>query len=163
MNNDNNSGLEPEAGSIGDILWPIEKIAAYWGVTENRARALLADRGINRVSGWPADQVQQVIRRQGTRTDLGKSSESTPRIALAPHHIAALDCLADGQPWTATRLAVTIDPRKDSEAAIKAGRTLMSATCDVLHRLKYVVPCGEGWTITPTGRGCYSRYVENWR
>jgi hypothetical protein len=53
-----------------DELWPIEKVAEFLGCSQSRARAIMADRGITRISGYPAAQVQQVQRRQGARTDL---------------------------------------------------------------------------------------------
>lgn len=55
-----------------DELWTVEQAAAYWGVSESRARAILADRHIPRVSGYPADQIRKVQLRQGARTDLRK-------------------------------------------------------------------------------------------
>jgi hypothetical protein len=51
-------------------LWPIEKVADFLGCSQSRARAIMADRGISRISGYPATKVQQVQRRQGARTDL---------------------------------------------------------------------------------------------
>lgn len=51
-------------------LWPIEKVADFLGCSQSRARAILADRGITRISGYPATEVRQVQRRQGARTDL---------------------------------------------------------------------------------------------
>ncbi|MGC5263926.1 hypothetical protein ACPXCO_23195 [Streptomyces cyaneofuscatus] len=51
-------------------LWTVAEAATYWGVTESRARAILAKRGIKRVSGYPADRIQAVELRQGARTDL---------------------------------------------------------------------------------------------
>jgi len=57
-----------------NVLWTVAQAAVYWGVTESRARAILANRGIKRVSGYPADQVQAVELRQGARTDLHEST-----------------------------------------------------------------------------------------
>ena len=51
-------------------LWTVAQAAAYWGVSESRARALLASRGIQRITGYPADLIMAVERRQGARTDL---------------------------------------------------------------------------------------------
>jgi hypothetical protein len=54
-------------------LWTVAQIAEHWGVTESRARAILAERGIKRVSGYPASQVKKVTSSgQGRRTDLKK-------------------------------------------------------------------------------------------
>ena len=67
---------EVAPGGDGDIvtgmgeLWPIEKVAEFLGCSPSRARAIMADRGITRISGYPAAKVQQVQRRQGARTDL---------------------------------------------------------------------------------------------
>lgn len=51
-------------------LWTAEDAARHWGVTPSRARGILADRRIGRISGFPADDVRAVRRRQGARTDL---------------------------------------------------------------------------------------------
>ncbi|HNM83523.1 MAG: hypothetical protein U0Q20_02330 [Mycobacterium sp.] len=51
-------------------LWTSEEAAQHWGVTPARARGILADRHIARISGYPADDVRAVRRRQGARTDL---------------------------------------------------------------------------------------------
>jgi hypothetical protein len=54
-------------------LWTVKQVAEHFGVSESRARALMAEYGIQRVSGYPADQVRQVQRPgQGRRTDLGR-------------------------------------------------------------------------------------------
>lgn len=54
----------------GVELWPADKVAQHWGVTPARARAILSNRKIGRVSGYPASDVRAVVRRQGARTDL---------------------------------------------------------------------------------------------
>lgn len=51
-------------------LWTPDQAAEYWGVSPSRARAILASRGIKRVSGYPAAKIKQVVLRQGARTDL---------------------------------------------------------------------------------------------
>lgn len=51
-------------------LWTADEAARHWAVTPARARGILSGRGINRVSGYPADAVRAVRRRQGARTDL---------------------------------------------------------------------------------------------
>ncbi len=51
-------------------LWHIEKVAEFLGCSQSRARAIMSRRGIPRISGYPAEQVRQVQRRQGARTDL---------------------------------------------------------------------------------------------
>jgi hypothetical protein len=55
-------------------LWTVKQAADYWGVSESRARAILADRNIRRVSGYPAEEIRQVELRQGARNDLRKDS-----------------------------------------------------------------------------------------
>ena len=57
--------------STAGNLWPLEKVAEYHGVSLSRARHLVADNGIKRVTGYPADQAKAIPRlRQGERTDL---------------------------------------------------------------------------------------------
>ncbi|MGV7570763.1 hypothetical protein PJL70_08130 [Mycobacterium kansasii] len=51
-------------------LWTADQAARHWQVTPSRARSILSDRGIRRVSGYPVDEVRGVSRRQGARTDL---------------------------------------------------------------------------------------------
>jgi hypothetical protein len=56
-------------------LWTIDQAAQHWDVSASRARAIVADRHINRVSGYPAEEIKAVQRRQGARTDLGQSPD----------------------------------------------------------------------------------------
>ena len=71
-------------------LWTSEQAAAHWGVTPGRARSILADRAIPRISGYPVEEVCAVHRRQGARTDLipptaaGSLSEIAEAIAANP-------------------------------------------------------------------------------
>lgn len=51
-------------------LWTVDEAARHWAVTPARARGILSGRGIHRVSGYPADAIRAVRRRQGARTDL---------------------------------------------------------------------------------------------
>lgn len=54
-------------------LMTIEQVAAYLGVSPSRARALLAESAIPRVSGYPTELVKKIPRPgQGRRTDLQK-------------------------------------------------------------------------------------------
>lgn len=56
---------------VGTVeLWTAEQAARHWHVTPSRARSILSDREIRRVSGYPANKVRGVSRRQGARTDL---------------------------------------------------------------------------------------------
>lgn len=57
------------------VLWSDAEAAKHWGVSTSRARAILADRGIKRVSGYPAEQIKQVVLRQGARTDLTSATD----------------------------------------------------------------------------------------
>lgn len=56
-------------------LMSVDEAAEYMGVSQSRARAILADRGIQRVSGYPADEVRAIVRRQGARNDLPKTDD----------------------------------------------------------------------------------------
>lgn len=71
------------SGLFDSVLWPVNQVADHWGVSTSRARALLASRGITRVSAYPADQVRRVVRRQGARTDL-PTTPATGAVDLAP-------------------------------------------------------------------------------
>lgn len=52
-------------------LWTTREVAEYLGVSESRARAILAEYGVERVSGYSADRVRAIQRPgQGARTDL---------------------------------------------------------------------------------------------
>lgn len=54
-----------------DELWPITQVAEYWGVSQSRARAILADHGVTVQSGYPAAAVTAIPRPgAGFRTDL---------------------------------------------------------------------------------------------
>lgn len=64
-------------------LWSDKEAAEWLDVTPGRARALLARHGIKRVSGYPADQVRAITRRQGARTDLARRSDQDDGIANA--------------------------------------------------------------------------------
>lgn len=56
---------------MSDELWSVARVAEHLGVSESRARALLAESGIQRISGYPAEQVKKIPRPgQGRRTDL---------------------------------------------------------------------------------------------
>ncbi|MGW6366932.1 hypothetical protein ACWFOB_22965, partial [Bacillus subtilis] len=62
--------------SVGE-LWSAQTAADYWGISLNRARAVLANRGIARVSGYPAHLIKAVQFRQGRRTDLHPVTATT--------------------------------------------------------------------------------------
>lgn len=56
-------------------LWSVARVAEHFGVSESRARALLAEYAVKRVSGYPADEVTRIVRPgQGARTDLARRS-----------------------------------------------------------------------------------------
>lgn len=59
-------------------LWTVERAANHWGVSTSRARAILSNRHIRRVSGYPARAIEAVTLRQGARTDLEAASHLTP-------------------------------------------------------------------------------------
>ena len=56
----------------------MERAARHWGVSESRARAILSNRHIRRVSGYPAQAIQAVTLRQGARTDLKAAGHLPP-------------------------------------------------------------------------------------
>lgn len=60
-------------------LMTVEQVAAYFGgVSLARARHILSDNGIRRVSGYPTDQVLAIPRPgQGARTDLARCRAET--------------------------------------------------------------------------------------
>lgn len=68
-------------------LWSIEQVAEYFGqegkpLSLARARHLVADNGIRRVCGYPADEVKAIPRPgQGARTDLDqiRDNETEPQ------------------------------------------------------------------------------------
>ncbi len=147
---------------VDAALWPIQKVAAYWGMSQSRAYALLADRGIRRVSGYPADLVRAVRRRQGARTDLADTTAPNPAdLAFGPIQAAAISCLIDSTAWTPTRIAVTIDGSKESESANAATRTLISAGLRLLEERGYAERTyGDGWRITDAGRHAFDHSPE---
>ena len=51
-------------------LWSVEQAAKHWGVSQSRARSILSERGIQRVTGYQADEIKAVVLRQGARNDL---------------------------------------------------------------------------------------------
>jgi hypothetical protein len=56
---------------VGDALWTVEEVAAYFDVSQSRARSILAENGIQRTSGYSVAAVKAIQRPgQGTRTDL---------------------------------------------------------------------------------------------
>lgn len=62
---------------VGTVeLWSAGQAARHWHVSPARARSILADRGIRRVSGYPANEVRGVSRRQGARTDLAAPAQA---------------------------------------------------------------------------------------
>lgn len=58
---------------MSDELWSVARVAEHLGVSESRARALLAESAIQRTCGYPAEQVKQIPRPgQGYRSDLDR-------------------------------------------------------------------------------------------
>ncbi|MEU7631710.1 hypothetical protein AB0C34_17230 [Nocardia sp. NPDC049220] len=104
-------------------------------------------------SSDPLDlSAQQLTVKGGSRED---------RVSFGPPQLAAMRCLADGEAWTATRIAVTIDPVKDSEAATNAGRILITAALGQLEARGFIERSGpDGWRITDAGRDAYNHRVE---
>jgi hypothetical protein len=74
---------------VGGVeLWSSTQAAQHWGVTPARARGILANRHIRQISGYPADDIRAVRRRQGARTDLAvvPAAMSLSEIAGAISH-----------------------------------------------------------------------------
>lgn len=69
---DDGTRFDPTMVQAPQLLWSISQVAAYWDVSESRARAILSKAGIRRaVSGYPAFPVAGLDRPgQGARTDL---------------------------------------------------------------------------------------------
>lgn len=58
-------------------LMTVAEVAEHLGVSESRARALLAKHGVTHVSGYVTDEVKAMPRPgRGARTDLKKNLES---------------------------------------------------------------------------------------
>lgn len=53
----------------GVELWTADQAAQHWGVTPARARGILSSRHIQRIAGYPANEIRAVQRHQGARTD----------------------------------------------------------------------------------------------
>lgn len=54
-------------------LWSVAQVAKHFGVSESYARDLLSEYGIERVTGYPAEEVRAISRPgRGRRTDLQK-------------------------------------------------------------------------------------------
>lgn len=54
-------------------LMTVAQVAEHFGVSESRARAILAEYDVKPVRGYPADEVKQISRPgQGSRTDLSR-------------------------------------------------------------------------------------------
>ena len=80
-------------------LWTSKEAAQHWDVTPARARGILADRHIGRITGYPADDIRAVHRRQGARTDL-----AAPPVAVSLAQIAAAIAGRSGDDSTRLRL-----------------------------------------------------------
>lgn len=60
-------------------LMTVKEVAEYLGVSESRARALLAKNEVTHVSGYVTAEVLAMARPgRGARTDLRKNLDSTP-------------------------------------------------------------------------------------
>lgn len=68
---------------LGVELWTTDQAAQHWGVTPARARGILSSRHITRISGYRADDVRAVKRRQGARSDLASPTTAWPLTAIA--------------------------------------------------------------------------------
>lgn len=144
----NMSGPQPE-------LWSIDEVANYLGCSASRARALLASRAIPRISGYPAEQVRQIQRRQGHRTDLTPPPEFGPIQEAVLRQLAetASGRLLPGR-WTADKIAQAIDPSPNGTGM----RPLVDAGLKHLHNRGYAEPAArDSWRLTPAGRVALSQ------
>lgn len=135
-------------------MWSSVQAAEHWGVTPARARALLADRRISRISGYPANDIRAVRRRQGARTDLIASS---PALTLSNTAAAMAETSDD-----ATRLRVFFEFCRGADeaglGAVALGSAeppligdrrfdaLLAASAEYLA-CRYGLP-GPLWTVT---------------
>lgn len=89
-------------------LWTTEDAANHWGVSESRARAILAKAGVDRISGFDPDAVQSIPRPgQGARTDLRESAMMTTEVNIRRTVIEILD--AQEAPETLDRDAIVAE------------------------------------------------------
>lgn len=100
-------------------LWTPAEAAQHWGVTPARARGILSNRGIARVSGYPADAIRAVRRRQGSRTDLNASGAA---LTLADAAVAICNSGDD-----ATRLRVFFEFSRGADEAGAGALPLITA------------------------------------
>lgn len=139
----NMSGPQPE-------LWSIDEVANYLGCSASRARALLASRAISRISGYPAEQVRQIQRRQGHRTDLTPPPEFGP---IQEAVLRQLGGVSSGRTltdtWTADKIAQAIDPSPNGTGM----RPLVDSGLTHLHNRGYAEPADpNSWRLTIAGR-----------
>lgn len=130
-------------------LWSIDEVANYLGCSESRARALLASRSIQRISGYPADQVRLIQRRQGHRTDLNPPPEFGP-IQEAVLRQLGTACSGRILPdtWTADRITQAIDPSPNGTGM----RPLVDAGLIHLQNRGYAEPADpNSWRLTLSG------------
>ena len=70
-------------------LWSADQAAHHWGVAPARARGILSNRHIPRISGYPANDIRAVQRHQGARNDRTHTSTalslSEAATAISPH------------------------------------------------------------------------------
>lgn len=99
-------------------LWSADQAAQHWGVTRARARGILSNRQIRRVSGYPADAVRAVHRQQGARTDL-----AVPQSALTLAQAAEAITNSHDE---ATRLRVFFEFTRGADEAGRAALPLIT-------------------------------------
>ncbi|WP_134080963.1 hypothetical protein [Mycobacteroides salmoniphilum] len=149
MSDDPDRHIMTSQQSSGE-LWSIGEVANYLGCSESRARALLASRAIPRISGYPADQVRQIQRRQGHRTDLIAPPELGPiqEAVLRQLGGASSGWILPGT-WTADKVAQAIDPSPNGTGM----RPLVEAGLKHLHHAGYAESADrDSWRLTSAGR-----------
>lgn len=117
-------------------LWSADQAALHWGVTPARARGILSSRHIPRISGYPANDIRAVRRRQGARTDRTHTSaalslsdaatsithhpDDNTRLRVFFEFVRGTDERLSGLPLITDEPPLTGDPRYDALLAAVA-------------------------------------------
>lgn len=118
-------------------LMSIDEVAAYFEVSRSRAYTLVSDHHIQRVSGYPADEVKAIPRPgQGARTDLENRLRAAEN-ATAPTALRrALRDVGDGH------LTLHITRHSDGAEGVIADRGVAGLSGDW-----WAGPRGFGWLV----------------
>lgn len=102
-------------------LWTAEQAAKHWNVTPARARGILSSRRIQRISGYPANAIRAVQRRQGARTDRHNPTTTSSALSLRDTANAIRD-----HPKAATRMRLFFEFIRGADEAGVAALTLIA-------------------------------------